>query len=633
MNAPESSHTNAETSHAPISGLWLGTLFWLLYTCVAIALRGVQWDENYEFAQAMLGQVVYDDAHPIRQYTLSAYNLQFYSSALILYLNEDPLWICGFRNFLFIASSVLPTFLLGTWLSGRSFVGHAATILFLIGIHLEFDGVYPQFIWPGMFSNGHIGIAYVLIFVGLLARGSLRWAGLMLGLMPAIHLGQMPPALLLAGLYAIHCGRTHNWCPLKHAIAWFSVGIVCCVFFYMIQSAFTLPPVTSGPYFSDDPARVIWEGRIATRDMHRAIPTGNIHIVTAAFLGIAIGGWLYLRTIKSPLAACWGWLSVYGFGVIVIVYSISAVHLLMGTNIPFLMLGWLPYRLLNHLAPLLLIMQLSLLATATKKETVFALFLPLAFLFELLKPIYPKLLGESLTSRYLTQNDSLFFILLALSVFFLLIHSRNRSRHFQIISFAIITGLIATRHQFGATVFLLVSVFAFAQLRVNLEGLHKRALPIAYALGALVLAGTLYQGFQLRTHLPIGTFERDLTALLEAKGHPDALIAAAPDQVLLQAQTGHPIFTDMATEFHASYRPSLGPSVQQMYEDVYGIWFEQRDTLALNWHTLWNERSPEEWRALKERYNIEYLVAPIGVHPQLDIVLESDYAILYQMPE
>ena len=145
-----------DSSEVSFSGVWIGTLFWILFTGVAIVLRGVQWDENYEFAQAMLGKVVYDDAHPLRQYTLSAYNLQLYSSALILHLNDNPIWLCGFRNFLFIASTVLPVFLLGTWLSGRSWVGHAATILFLMGIHLEFDGIYPQFIWPGMFSNGHV---------------------------------------------------------------------------------------------------------------------------------------------------------------------------------------------------------------------------------------------------------------------------------------------------------------------------------------------------------------------------------------------------------------------------------------------------------------------------------------------
>ncbi len=631
--SPRTADPHADSSHSPIHGFWVGSLFWIFFTGLAIAFRGVQWDENYEFAQAMIGQVPYDDAHPLRQYTLAAYNLQFYSSALILLINENPIWLCGFRNALFIASTVLPIFLLGSWISGRTLVGHAATVLFLMGIHIEFDGVYPQFLWPGMFSNGHVGIAYVLIYAGLLARGHLRWAGLLLGLMPAIHLGQMPPALVLAGCYALHCAWTRHWCPLKHAVAYFSIGMVFCAFFYAFQQTFVLPPVTDGPYFSEAPIEPIWQGHVATRDMHRAIPTGNIHIVTIAFLCISIGGWRHLSKVKSPQALCWGWLSLYGYAVIAIVYSISTVHLFMENDIPYLLIGWLPYRLLNHLAPLLVVMAVSLIGAlaSDKNLSSLALFLPLAFLFELLKPLYPHLIGDSLAGRYFTQNDSLFFALIAWSGVSLLFNTFTSRK---IIALLLgITFLFITRHQFGAAVFLVAGLSAYALLHLPRTPSSKWITSVSYALGALVILSILYQSYQHRAHLPVGQFEHDIVALLEAEGQPDALIAGPPAQVLLQAQTGHPIFTDMATEFHASYRPSLAPSVQKMYEDVYGIWFEQRDTVPFSWHTVWNKRNPEEWYILKERYNIQYLIAHDDVQPQLEKILEGDGKTLYRMPK
>jgi hypothetical protein len=646
-------------------------------------IRGVRWDENFEFAQAKIGAVPYDDAHPLRQYTLAAYNIQFYSSALILKINDDPVFLCGFRSLLFILATVLPVFMLGAWISLRTWIGHAAAVFILMGVHLEFDGVYPQFIWPGMFSNGHVGMGYVLIFAGALAAGHLRIAGLLLGLMPAVHLGQMPPAALLA---------------IGYAVRWFCAGIAFCLVFYVVQQQFVLPPVTVGPYFSESDIDAVWQGRISSgRDMHRSLPSGNIHLVTVATPIVSIGGRRLLRRRESDLETPWFWLTVYTHCVILISYTTMALHHLIlyqiapasillvavtsalfsgmcwfvfenhrspstrqrviltaisavfacavlgigvkaGGEIPYLLLGWLPYRLMNHLAPLLLVMGITLVgevATAQSERSNFVPFLLPAFLlFDLGKPLYSMVFGESIYPRYLFHNDSVFFAVVGAAVSILLYDFRG-DKYVSIVFAGMIvvaTGALAIVHQFGAACFVAGGLGAFVVLRSPLTLPRAGARIAAYALGALVLVATMENEYGYRRHLPIGDFESEVARILDAEGKPDALVAARPDQILFQAQTSHPMISDMATEFHASYRPSLGPSVQKLYEDVYGIWFEERDSMPPSWKSVWNERTPSEWSALSALYDFEYLVVPNDVRPQETLVLRGELDSLYRIP-
>ena len=622
------SESNANDS---LSGFREGCLFWIGFTVVALVIRGVRWDENYEFAQAMTGLVPYDDAHPLRQYTRAAYNLQFYSSALILNVSENPLVLNGFRNLLFIASTVLPPFMLGAWLSRNAWVGHCAAVLILLGVHLEFDGVYPQFLWPGMFSNGHVGLAYALIFAGCLAAGHLRCAGLLLGLMPMIHLGQIPPALALAGLYAIYCVRKNNLQPLKNAVIFFSVGVVLCTVFYVIQQQFVLPPVTDGPYFSDADPRPIWQGRITSHDMHRQIPTGNIHVITVATLLIGWLGWFRLHREESRIVTVWFWIALYATSVIVITYAIMVIHLALGADIPYLLLGWLPYRLLNHLPPILVVMGLTVLtriADDDSSKSFPALFVSGCVMFAALKPLLPYVVGSDLYSRYLFHNDLLLFALVGIASAFLSIQDRRAT-----ISLLIGWIVLAVLHRYGAAIVLVSGLITFGLLRniVSFEFESSRwAMILVAAIGLITI---LWPQYQNREHLPVGIYEADVAEILDARGDGDALLLARPQQVLLQAQTGHPVFADMATEFHASYRPSLGPSIKAMYEEVYGIWFEDRGEAPPGWQTTWSAHTPEHWTDIRDRWNIEYVIVPNSVVIQLEPVLRGELDKLYALPE
>jgi hypothetical protein len=624
--------------------IWLGCLLWVLFSLLVLALRGVQWDEDFEFAQAMVGQVPYPTDHPLVQYTRGAYNLQFYSAAGILLLTADPAVLCAIRNFLFILSTVLPVYLLTVFLSRRSLAGHAAVALILTGVHLEFDGAYPQFLWPGMFSNGHIGIAYALITVALIARGHLRSSALLLGLMPAAHLGQLAPLLLMAGLYTLWLLRKGETKQIKCAAPYFAIGLLTCIAFFAVQQHFAVPPPTDGPYFSQAEAKPLWAAHVVYRDMHRRIPVGNSHLIAAATVLLSVL-WLRVSFLKNSSGRMWPLLLVYAAGVLAIVYGIMAVQFVLGASTPYVLIGWLPYRLANHLPPILLAMILAALwrqDNTGRSEGPLRWLVTGALAFIVAKPLLSHVVGPDFYARYLHTTDTVLFGLFGAAMATYLIRLRGDKIFFALSGLSCAAAWVALTqfHQFGAACTLAgASVGALLETGATpwTASLKARRVFQATCTPALVIMIALSQvhnQWKHRNSLPVGDFERRIAQTLKNSNEEDAMLVAPPHQVLLQAQTGHPVMTDMATEFHASYMPSLAPSVQNIYGDIYGIYFEQpgqQTPPRPSWQTVWEERSLSEWQHIGNQYEFAYVVAPSSSPLVLDPVISDDDRTLYRI--
>ena len=82
-----------QTTHTQTTprGLRNGVLLWLVFGAAAVALRGVRWDEDYEFAQAILRSIPYPEGHPLFQYTRGMFSVQPYSLAALMTLFPGPL--------------------------------------------------------------------------------------------------------------------------------------------------------------------------------------------------------------------------------------------------------------------------------------------------------------------------------------------------------------------------------------------------------------------------------------------------------------------------------------------------------------------------------------------------------------
>jgi len=619
------------------TALWIGVAFWLAFCVVAVAVRGVRWDETFEHAQVLARAVPYPEGHPLFRYTRGAFSVQTYTSALLLKLGAGPVSVCGLRNALSLAATAIPLFLLAAMLTGEALWGHLVALLALAGVYLEFDGSYPITVWPNLFSNGPIGGGYALLALTLLAGGRWRAAFLMIGLMPCVHIGQLPPLLSLAPLYLGWMWLGRRGKDAATAVAYAGLGLGLCAAFYAVRSRFAVGPPADGPYAVTGDVMAIWRAYTACHDLHRAFPPDNGHIALVG--GLALTGLAAFIEYRAHAAdRCehrpYSWLFLYVLAVSALVWGTMTLHLWLGDRIPFLLIGWMPYRLINHLPPLSLAVAVALVVSNSRtKDAARAagpwLVLATALFCAARAPLSVTI-PPDFFQRYASQGEAVMFLLTGAALSACMVKLDGVGRRVAVMGIAGLHIALAFVHQFG------FACFAVGFLVPYISDRHAFPLRLPRAIlwcGAAGLGIALIANeARWRTNLPVSDFDRRVTAILDERGDPDALVVARPDEFLLQARTGHPVFVETATASLISYMPDLGPAIQQMYHDVYGIRFDTADSPEIHWARLWQERTKAEWRALGQHYGFRYAIAPAGCVLDLPRLDGDDNNTLYAVP-
>ena len=600
----------------PTRALALGALGWLCFCVLAVLVRGVRWDETLEHAQILAGQVAYPEGHPLRVYVHSAFSLQTYVSAILLVSGGTPALVCGVRNVLFLLATVLPVFLIASQVSGKVRWGHAAALLILQGIMLEFDGSYPTFVWPELYSNGHIGGAWALAALWALMAGRVRLAGLLFGLMPCVHVGQWPVLLglfALTGLWALY---RREYASLARGALFSGLGLGLCVVFYLLHHRLAEAIPRTGPFAVTEGAEAVWKGYTALFDPHRRFPPGNGHMVLCALL--VLPGLAVWRAGKGKARRPWPLAGLYALGIAALVWGIMAVHAALGPDIPFLLISWMPYRLINHAPPLLLALMAGLIA---RKQPILLL---AALLFNALAPCLSPLLGAALYARYIASGDGVAFALFGAALWAVM-QPLSRPRALAVV--AVLAAPLGFYHHFGAACLVAGAVAAAVIDAAPLIRMPRVAWPLVTAAALAVL---LFHQFQYRQSLPVPEFERHLSARLGAE--PQAMLLGPPDSLLLQAHTGHPVLAETATPSLISYVPKIGPGINRLYEKVYGLSFRWPQQPGAAWEERWRRRSPEEWQTLGRHYGLRYVISLPAVPLTLPKVLDAPSAALYVIP-
>ncbi len=614
--------TPAQTP-GPIRGLRAGLAGWLVFGVALVAVRGVRWDENYEFAQVLIGEVKYPPWHPIAYWVHHALTGQLYLNALLMEWSSGPFIANAVRNVFFVWATVLPPFLLGTALGRSALAGHIAAVLMLAGVTLDFDASYPQFILPGMFSNGHVGMGFALIAVATLALGRPVLAFFLIGLMPAIHIGQTPQMILFVGFLLLarrlHPQPTGTWRRADLAlITGFvtSAAILAAGFFAWHDSSLVAPTAASA-----HDVHTIWAGWVSFHDMHRNPPGILAVVLTAAFVLFAYLTMLGLGFAADRTKFAWPIAVVYVSGTLLIVLGVMHVQTLLEARIPAILLTWLPYRLWNHLPPVFVAGIAAVMVSQRNAETerespASTVCLVAALSFLAVQPALRLIAPAEFAARYLSSSSPVLFFLLG-ALFTLAIPQlstgrRSLRRITAFIAMAMLFSL-ALIHQFGTICVVAGALIALLMRRMrSVPALQKYQTEFVAALLVVIAAQITALEFIHREKLPKGDFERAAASYLSEQGEPDALLAPPMGQVLLQAQTGHPVLTDLATPFYIGYRPSIGPQINTLYRDVYGMDF-RFPTPGRLWKQVWIERDPDEWRSLGAKYDFRYVVAPDDV--------------------
>ena len=613
--------------------LWGGVALWALFCAAAVCVRGVRWEETYERAQVLAGLVSYPAGHPLFRYAHNAFTVQYYLSALLLRLVPGPGFVCGFRDALFLAATVVPVFLLAALASRRAVYGHAAAAIVLAGALGAFATHYPFQAWPGKFTSGQIGMGFALLTVFLLAAGHWRAGYFLAGLMPAIHVGQTPLLLAFVALFAFDAWRRGDRRKLARALPWAAAGLVVPALLGLYIGVFGVPPPLEGAYYSSEDAHALWRHYTFHEDVHRAFPRfnptfhGDIALCAMLVLGVGFllrGAASGEQRRRDPL----GWLFAYAALAAVAVWGVALVQAVLGEATPFLLVGWMPRRLPNHAAVILLVFALGIVSRPREGATGRVL-LAAVLLFLAVRPALSYLLPEVVFERYANAPEGIVFGLTGAALGVLL--GRPAKRRGPLLAVSVLAlAALAVAHQFGAACAVL-GLLATAGIPLLLETRERLVAWMTHdaTLGALcvvVLGLLLAEQWRGREHLPATPFEQRLAAYLAEHAEPDAMLVTPHWTVNFQEKTGHPLLYTYETPQLMPYMRSLAPSIIKIRRDIYGI------VPGVAWDydlEAWRDRTREQWRTLAEQYDFAYVLAPNTVPLDLPPALTDADGTLY----
>lgn len=629
-------------------GTLQGLAGWLIFGVVAVSLRGIRWDEDYEFAQVIARTIPYPEGHPLFVFIRNIFNIQVYGAAAIHVMLPNADLLCAIRNILFIAATVVPAYLLGTLMSGRALCGHVAAVFLLLGTHLDFDSDYPLQTWGHFFSNGHVGMGYALMAACFVAWRRYPLGYFLVGFMPCVHVGQMPALLGLAGARALVAVHERRWRDLAAGAAGMAMGIAACGLFALGTWPFHVAAPASGAYAGQGDPQQLWSAFVAA-DVHRAAPGGgvlytNANLALLLFLLFALAA-SHVERYRRDFQP-WRWMFVYGGCATIAVWGTMALHMILGTRMPYALLAWMPYRMSNHVV-ILLAAGLPAIVAATDplrggRVGAGLLIMMGTLIAAVASPLAHPFMPEAFYTRYVATGEGLFFFLCGAAA--TLLHAALRDdKPFRVRWTVAALGaliVVAMHHHFGAAcivagVVARVGIDRFLRHtphwheRLQLTAVRGTALA---ALAAVVLATLLVQQWREQMWLPRTPFDRNVAVYLLRRGDPEALIATRPDQYMMQARLGHPVMVDLALPTWPPYLPSIGPSVEKLYREIYGIHFGGDAPPFNNWSAAWRARRKEEWMLLAKAYGFRYVLSPNQVAVQLPAVLIGETESLYAVP-
>ncbi|MBI5092384.1 MAG: hypothetical protein HZB26_08065 [Candidatus Hydrogenedentes bacterium] len=611
----------------------LGALWWVMFSALAVVLRGVRWDDSYEYAQVLLNLIHYPDGHPMLLNSRNSFCLQTYITAAIMWILPGPSAACGFRNVLYILSGTLPAYLLGSLVSRRAIAGHAAALLAFM-LAPGFTDAYPTESWPILSGYGVIGLGFALCTLCFVAIDRPGAAFFMVGLMPAIHLGQFPPILVIACLYAADACWRGRRDVVRSALAGGCAGLAVTGGSLLILLFVSVAPPVSGPYSSSIPWIAVWQGYLAHFNYHRILHVGIDQLVL--FWAVLLGSVLIIVERRRSICGPGSWLGIYGWAIALIVWGAMAIHCYLGNQMPPSLLAWMPYRLPNHLAPLLVALMASLLTTVRSAPGLGLLLVP---------AIVCAGLG--------IDKKTIFLVLCGATVHAVFVMTREDRWVARLWLLACVTGcygLSRTLGDYYALVALGGWLAAVAAAWADRMAGYRRWTE-AYSLwltGIAVLVtatGLLYGQWQHRADAPqelltINPFEEEVTSYLYDRNEQDAMIAVPPLQVRSQERLNHPVTGDASTIPWVPYHKSVAPIIAKFFKDLYGIDLTRPPgkistldfSLILKYGDVWRRRSVQEWQTIGGEYGFRYVIMLSDVPLQLPVAVDGSPFRMYAIP-
>ncbi len=627
-----------------------GALVWLAYAALWLALDGPVLDESGVAAPIIAGDVVYPPGHPNAVVYRRAPILLYQLAALEWRVVPDAWVVSTPRNLLFLFLSTFVPFAVTLACTRRPAWGHVAAALATSETACSLVGVYLMWIFPGVYSTGHIGIHVTVLAIVLLAARVERLGAFLAGLLPVVHAPMVVVAWpTLAGLLAWRRPRRPRAVALAGAAGLAIVGLVALA---IARRAAADVPVA--PYVPSSDGDVVLRTYVATTDPHRQpfpvrSPIGLV--APAALAGLAAivlarggpsarggpparGGPRGGRRVAVAVVALAG----VAFAA---VYGTRAVQAVTGA-LPPSVLALMPGRYANVAVLVLLPLAVTSLATAAPGGTATMLATALLVLQSVL--------------AFLARQTA--FAHLLYGILGAAIGSALGSRAHRTVGLVAGVVLVAAIGAVGGPD--AGARLAWLGLPLALAAVAARALgaapPGRVAQSALAAACVVAALASLRgPHIPneweagserMSADERGLATWLAANAAPgDMLVAPLFPPSWLQPKTGHPVLEDTMTLANMAYFPETASASARIVRDLFGIDYADPASIrALRgpdgmlrptspaWVAAWQARDCAGWRTLGERYGFHWVWADRAHPVRLPVAWTGARWALHRVP-
>jgi hypothetical protein len=605
-----------------------GAVVWLAYAIVWLVVNGPLLDEAAIAGQVLAGNVAYPAGHPTAMQYRHAPSLSYQLAGWQSRLTPSPWTVSAGRNVLFLFLSAFVPYAIVVVCTRRPAFGHAAAALTLSETACSAVGIYLMWVFPSVYSSGHVGIHVAVLAIVLAVAGAARLGGFLAGILPVLH-GPMAlvawPVLAL-GLF----GRRVRARPL---LAGGAAGLLVSAIAAAAIWRATLGDVAPPPYEPGTDGPVVLRTFTETTDPHRQpLPLRSALVVLGPVAFAAFALVIARRHDDDGLdrgAAA----AVIGVGAVAWTWALGT-RLAQGAlgGLPAPVLLAMPGRFANVAMLLVIPLAVVVIATTAPRRGVFAVLCGLvacelamlwidrhiAFTY-LLYAIIGAALGTALEGPVtpLVRRAAIVGALaVALATVAVLdLDWLRLAGAFYAFVVAGLASQAARTGRDGPWTSVVLPALCFA---VAVSQLHDPHLANAWDLG-------------VERQSPD---ETALAAWLAAHAEPgDMLVAPLIPQTLLPPKTGHPVLMDVVTLTNMAYVPSTAGAIGRIVRDVYDVDYASPDAVrALRgpdgmlrptspvWMEAWARRSCADWVALGRRYAARFVVAPASVSLHLPVV-------------
>lgn len=556
-----------------VLGFWVGMIH-------------MSWQHAVEGAQALSGVVQYPSPSPHYIYQLKAWTLLHQVPAFFLNLGFSE----GFLSQ--ILSGIMA--MLSYQCLALSFFTFSGDKRFAVLFPFLLDSIsffnlglpYPILLRSEIYTYGSIGLSWAFLAILLRANQRRLLGGLMLGLLPAVHIGLGALVTACVLLQSLLFKEKESFKNNR----WLALGLFLSLISFFYHHAVTLQPLSNlvlQPLPKDALIRFIgaWDG-------HRN-PSFILNPGTYLNLAFLAAGTVILKTRG-------GQVSEAGARLIKHLIIVSAISLTF-TALWFVPMEWLPEKLIQ------------LMPTRLTNFCVFAA--PALILGALRR-------NHNFMSRFLFYAGLCLLILLAR-------YSKIQSLGYLA---ALFLGYILTAIPFRADAPKIIfpgldfkKIFSPLKLVIVLYLCYKALALILMPLPSKTSYESVYKDW------------RNDVVLKAAHAHPGFLLTS-PDYSNIQLITRRPVLVDMGALDILSYFPELGSSMNLIIKKIYGFdlipegpleTYQGMDFETI--HALWTGRTSKDWKEIGQEFGITQILVPKW-ELQLPKAAETGEYDLYQVP-